>query len=164
MSERWRWCRAPVVTQAALGESNLFVWQNHWNVLGGAEAREWVVGLLLGCVASFRADGAERISRGRRDGPSWGRPKELFPVQRPIHKTPPLPSPGGTSHCVAFPHLRGSFLSKEGGGVLSAKKVEDASVLRAPSVSLLPRLRMMDGLAWAAVSQDLPRVFGQLRD
>lgn len=46
--------------------------------LVGAEAGEWVVGLLPGCVASFRADGAERISRGRRDSPAQGGPEELF--------------------------------------------------------------------------------------
>lgn len=46
--------------------------------LVGAEAGEWVVGVLPGCVASFRADGAERISRGRRDSSARGRPEGLF--------------------------------------------------------------------------------------
>lgn len=46
--------------------------------LVGAEAGEWVVGLLPGCVASFPADEPERISRGRRDGTSQGRPGGLF--------------------------------------------------------------------------------------
>lgn len=46
--------------------------------LEGAEAGERVVGLHPGCVASFRADGAERISRGRRDSPARGGPEGLF--------------------------------------------------------------------------------------
>lgn len=79
--------------------------------LVGAEAGEWVVGLLPGCVASFGADGTQRISRGRRDGPTRGGPEGLFScpdgpfIKRLLFlSTWPWPRPG-------FPHLKASFLS-----------------------------------------------------
>ena len=62
------------------------------------------MGLLPGCVASFRADGAERISRGRRDSPGPGRARRAVFLSRwPIHKTPLLPSPRGTGPGLVFP-------------------------------------------------------------
>lgn len=87
------------------------------------------MGLLSGCVASFRAEqmGLKEFPEGRRRGSTREGPGAAFLSRWPIHKTPPLPSPDGAGHCLVFPHLRGAFLSKAGGGARSAKKVAGAS-------------------------------------
>lgn len=70
-------------------------------------------------------------------------PGPAFLSRWPIHKTPALPSPDGTGRRLVFPTFRGSFLSKEGGAALSAKKVVGASF---SELHLFYWLCVMDGL------------------
>lgn len=136
----------------------------------GAEAGEWVVGLPLGCVASFRADAPERMSGGRRDGTSRGRPRRaVFLSTWPIHKIPPLSSPDGASHCPAFPHL--GFISLKGGGGRSPVSYKGGRSLRSPSsIRFTAPREEYDSWPWphrvvcSAASQHLPRVFRQRQD
>lgn len=124
----------------------------------GAEARQWMVGLLLGCVAFFRADGAKGIFRGGRDGIGRGRPEGCFLSKWSIHKTPPPPSPDGTSPCLFSPPPpppAQGFVSKRGGRAQSAEKVNRASLARIRGFHRPCRLRMIDGPGPAALHGQL---------
>lgn len=95
--------------------------------LVGVEAGEWVVGLSLGVLPPSEQMGLEFLGGGGM-APAGEVQRAVFLSKWPTHKMPPLPSPDGTGHCPAFLHLRGSLLSKRGGGVLSAKRGVGASI------------------------------------
>ena len=139
--------------------------------LVGAEAGEWVVGLLLGCVASFRADAPERISRRGGGGMAQprGRPEGLLCCPNGpfikcllflLHRAPAT---------VQFFPPQG-FISLKGGR-RSPVSYKGGRSLRSPSfIRFTTHPAGYDRWPWphrvvcSAVSQHLPRVFGQRQD
>lgn len=89
-----------------------------------AGAREWAVGLLLGCVASFRADVMKEFSERGRDGSAWEAPLGDFLSKWLIHKMPPLRSPEATGHCQVLPHPWGVAF-KSGGGAQAMQRGQE---------------------------------------
>lgn len=86
----------------------------------GAGAREWAVGLLLGCVADVMKEFSERGGMA----PPGEAPLGDFLSKWLIHKMPPLRSPEATDHCQVLPHPWGVAF-RSGGGAQAMQRGQE---------------------------------------